>query len=140
MLINKNEAETMTKHISCDCKCKFNSSTCNLNKKRNKKSCQHECKNYRTCICENSKYLKSIGDTSVIDCDEIITVLGIVSTIKTNTITANVTSSASINYHSIKVRNCYILHTVLLVIILLLTITMICYHYAKLKCINALTT
>ena len=105
MLINKNEAETMTKHISCDCKCKFNSSTCNLNKKRNKKSCQHECKNYRTCICENSKYLKSIGDTSVIDCDEIITVLGIVSTIKTNTITANVTSSASINYHSIKVRN-----------------------------------
>ena len=26
---NKNEAKTMNKHISCDCKCKFNSITCN---------------------------------------------------------------------------------------------------------------
>ena len=23
MITNKNEAKTMTKHISCDCKCKF---------------------------------------------------------------------------------------------------------------------
>ena len=29
MITNKNEAKAMTKHISCDCKCKFNSKTCN---------------------------------------------------------------------------------------------------------------
>ena len=68
---NKNEAKRMVKHISCDCKCKFNSTTCNLNQKWINKTCQCECKNYRkckkdyswntsTCICENSNYLKSI--------------------------------------------------------------------------------
>ena len=35
------------------------------------------------------------------------------------------------NCYSKKVRDCYILHTVLLVIILLLIITIICYHYVK---------
>ena len=34
---------------------------------------------------------------------------------KINTIATNVTSTASINYHSKKVQDCYILHTVLLV-------------------------
>ena len=29
MITNKNQAKTMTKHISCDCKCKFNSTKCN---------------------------------------------------------------------------------------------------------------
>ena len=49
------------------------------------------CKSYRkcknnyswnpsTCICKNSKYLKSFADTSVIMCDEIISVMDIVST------------------------------------------------------------
>ena len=53
-------------------------------------TCQCECKNYHkckkdyswnpsTCICENSKYLKSIADTSVIACDETISVMNIVS-------------------------------------------------------------
>ena len=32
-MANKDEAEAMTEHISCDCKCKFNSTTCNLNRK-----------------------------------------------------------------------------------------------------------
>ena len=32
-MITKNEAKTMTKHTSCDCKCKFNSTTCNSNQK-----------------------------------------------------------------------------------------------------------
>ena len=31
MITNKNEAKAMTEHISCDCKCKFNSTTCNSN-------------------------------------------------------------------------------------------------------------
>ena len=33
LITNNNEAKTTVKHISCDCKCKFNSSTCNCNQK-----------------------------------------------------------------------------------------------------------
>ena len=36
MITRINEAKTLMKHISCDCKCKFNSTTCNSNKKWNK--------------------------------------------------------------------------------------------------------
>ena len=129
VITNKNEAKAMTKHISCDCKCKFSSTTCNSNQKWNSKTCQcqrrnyHECEkdyswNPSTCICENNKILKGIPDTSVIECDEITTVM--VSTKMTNTITTNVTSTASINCHSKKVRDCYILHTVLLMSTLVL--------------------
>ena len=78
-------------------------------------------RNPSTCTCENSKYLKSIADTSVIKFDEIISVMTIVSTKMTNTIAINVTK----NCHGKKVRDCYILHTVLLAIILLLIITII---------------
>ena len=81
-------------------------------------------------IRENSKYLKNIADISVITRDEIICVMDIVSTKMTNTIAANV----SINCHTKKIRykfDCYILHTVLLAMILLLTVTIICYYYAK---------
>ena len=49
MIRNKNEAKTMTKQISCDCKCKFNSTTCNSNQKWNNKTFQCECKNYHKC-------------------------------------------------------------------------------------------
>ena len=75
-----------------------------------------------TCICKNSKYLKSIASDSVIACDEIISVMDIVSTKMTNTIaTTNVTR----NCHSKKVRHCYIFYTVLVAIILLLIIATI---------------
>ena len=144
MITKKNEAKTMTKHISCDCKGKFSSTTCNSKQKWNNKTCQCECKNYRqcekdyswnpsTCICENSKYLKSVVDPSVTKCDEIVIVMIKLSTKNTNTITTIVISTASINCHSKKVRDCYILHTVLLAIVLILIITTICYHYAKQK-------
>ena len=134
----------MTEHISRDCKCKFNSTICNSKQKWINRTCQCECKNYHKCekdyswnpsicICENSKYLKSVADTSVTKCDEIAIVMNNLSTKKTNTIAINVTSTASINCHGKKVRDCYILHTVLLVIILLLIIIIICYHYAKQK-------
>ena len=33
MITNKNAAKTMAKHISCDCKGKFSSATCNSNQK-----------------------------------------------------------------------------------------------------------
>ena len=95
----------MTEHISRDCKCKFNSTLCNSNQKWNNKTCQCECRNYRTCkkdyswnpitcICENSKYLKS---NSVTECAKIISVMDIVSTKKTN-----VTSTPSMENNEIK--------------------------------------
>ena len=49
MITNKFETKSITKHISCDCKCKFNSTTCNSNQKWNNRICQCECKNYRRC-------------------------------------------------------------------------------------------
>ena len=58
-------------------------------------------------------------------CNEIIIFMDSLSTKKVNTIAANVTSTASINWHSKKVRDYFILRTVLLAIILLLIITII---------------
>ena len=46
LIANEKEAKAMTNHNSCDCKCKFNSTTCNSNKKCNNKTCQCECKSY----------------------------------------------------------------------------------------------
>ena len=76
MITNKDEANTITEHISCDCKCKFNSTTCKSKQKWNNNTCQCECKNCRkckenygwntsTCICENIKYSEKIADTTV---------------------------------------------------------------------------
>ena len=56
--------------------------------------------------------------------------MDIESTKKTNTIVTNVTSTVTSTKN---VRDCYILHTVLLAIILLLMISIIYYHYAKQK-------
>ena len=55
--------------------------------------------------------------------------------VSTNIIATNV----SINFQTNKVRykiDCYILHTVSLVIVLPLIIAIICYHYAKHKIIG----
>ena len=49
MITNKIGAKTMTKHISRDCKCNFNSTTCNSNQNWNNKTWKYECKSYRTC-------------------------------------------------------------------------------------------
>ena len=38
LITNKEEAKAITEHISCDCKCKFNSTTCNLNENWNNKT------------------------------------------------------------------------------------------------------
>ena len=53
----------------------------------------------------------------------------------TNTIATNNMSTAWINFQGKKVRDCYILHTVILAVILLilLIIIFICYYYAKQK-------
>ena len=63
-----------------------------------------------TCICENNKYLISIVDTSLIKCNEIVSVVDIVSTKITNVVATNV----SINSDDRKGRSkndCYILHS-----------------------------
>ena len=49
MITNKNEAKTKADYISCDCKCKFNSTKCTSKQKWNDKTYQCECKNYRNC-------------------------------------------------------------------------------------------
>ena len=75
------------------------------------------------------------------ECDEIKIVMDIESTKeantikakKTNTITTNVTSIASIHCRSKNVRDYHILHAVSLVIILLLIIIIICYYCPKQK-------
>ena len=119
----------MTEHISCKFKCKFNNRTCNSKQKWNNKTCQCECKNLHMrekdyswnrsiCIFENSKYLKSVADTSVTECNKIVIVIDNLLTKK----------ECNNSYN-----NSYNLHTVLLPIILLLIITIICYHYAEQK-------
>ena len=70
------------------------------------------------------------------ECGEIIIFIDNVSTKKTNTIATKVTNTALLSCHSIKVRDCYILRTVLLAIILLLIIVIVCCHYAKQKRYN----
>ena len=114
----------MTKHISRDWKCKFNSTTCKSDQKLNYATCQCECRNYwkcikhyswnlSTCMYENSKYLEGIAETSVITCDGNISAMDVVSPKITNTIAINM----SINSNDKKVKYCYILQTVLSVII-----------------------
>ena len=44
------EGKTLVTHISCDCKCTFNSTTCNSNQKCNNDECQCECKKYYKII------------------------------------------------------------------------------------------
>ena len=76
--------KTLAKHISCKCKCKFDSRKCNSNQKwNNKLQCKckdlkerHICKkdyiwNPATCSCENVKYVWIIIGNSAIECDEI---------------------------------------------------------------------
>ena len=110
MITDKEEAKEMTEHISCHCKCQFDSTTCNSKQKWNNKTCQYECKNYHkyekdyswnpsTCICEKRKHLKSVADISVTRCDEIVIATDNLSTKKTNTIATDVTNAASINCH-----------------------------------------
>ena len=87
-MINRDEVKAMTNNISCDCKYKFNNATFNSKQKQNNKTCRCECKSYRkckkdyswnpsTCICEKSKYFKSVADTAVTKFDEIVIVMDI---------------------------------------------------------------
>ena len=114
---------------------KYNSITCNSNQKWNNDKCQCECKNYQKCkedyswnpsrcTCKNSKYLRIITDDSKIVCDEIIYVMDI---LPTNTMSPNVTSTLSIDFHNIKVR--YKMNYILLAFTLLIILLIICKYY-----------
>ena len=71
VIITNSEVKTLVKHISCYCKCKADSGTCNSNQKWNDDKFQCKCKKYcvckkayswnpRTSISKQSMYLKII--------------------------------------------------------------------------------
>ena len=45
MITGLNESKILTKHISYECKCKFDGKKCNWNQKWNNDKCRHDCKN-----------------------------------------------------------------------------------------------
>ena len=116
------------------------STKCNSNQKWNNDKCQCEChackKDYSwnpsSCICGNSRHLKSIVDESVIAWDEIKSVTDSAST--NVTISRKVASPVSISTIDKKGRykmDSYILYTSLLVTILLFMIAIVFYRYEK---------
>ena len=138
-----NELKILTEYISSGCICKFDGRKCNSNQKWNKDKCRYEWKNLSehdackkeyiwkpsTCIFENGEYLATSIDNLVITCYEIVNAPDSVS----KNHSANIISAVLTNFHK-KVKykmDCYILQTVLLMIIWLFTLAIICYHYAK---------
>ena len=78
-----NESKTLTKHISCECKCRFDGRKCDSGQWWNIDKCWCKCKkphvyekdsvgNLSACNCENGKYLASIMKDSAIVRDEFI--------------------------------------------------------------------
>ena len=53
-----NEAKTLAKHLSCNCKCKFVSTASNSNQKWNNKTCQCQFTIYQICK-ENYSWIPS---------------------------------------------------------------------------------
>ena len=52
MVTGIDQSKTLTRDISCRCKCKFDGKKCNLNQKWNNNKCWRECKNpteYHVC-------------------------------------------------------------------------------------------
>ena len=89
MITGINESKTLTRQISCECKCRFDGRKCNSDQWWNDYKCQCKCKkdyawNPATSNCENGKYLASIMDDSVIICDEVIESYEETKTIQTN--------------------------------------------------------
>ena len=83
MIAGINESKTLTKYITCECKCKFDGRKCNSDQWWNNNKCRCECKKRDVCekdyifnpatgSCENGQYLASILGDSAITRDEII--------------------------------------------------------------------
>ena len=52
MITGINESETLTKHIPCECKCKFGRRKCNSDQLWNNYKCRCDFKNHSVCICK----------------------------------------------------------------------------------------
>ena len=134
MITGINESKTLTKHISCQCKRKFDGTKCKSNKWWNNDKYRCECKKHHicekdyvwnpaTCNCENGKYLASIKDDSVITCAEVIKSYDEeIKTSPTNFDEKNITC---------KTQSFYILLTFLLVAITLLIAVSKYYYLIK---------
>ena len=83
MFTGINESNTLTKHILCECKYRFDGNKynsdqwCNNNKYQCKCKKRHICVkgyiwNRSTCNCKHGKYLAIIIDDAVFTCDEVI--------------------------------------------------------------------
>ena len=83
MITGINKSKTLTKHISCKCKYRFDERECNSDQWWNNDKCRCDCKirylsekdcvwNPATSNCENGKCLAGIMDDSAITCDEIM--------------------------------------------------------------------
>ena len=63
MITGINELKTLTKHISCECKCKFDGRKCNSDQKWNSNKYRCKCKNLKErhlCkkrLCSESCYV-----------------------------------------------------------------------------------
>ena len=147
MITGINESKTLTKHISCECKCKFDGTKCNSNQWWYNDKCWCECKkhyifekdyvwNPSTCNCENRKYLASIINDSVILCNDIIDAK------ETNFNAKNVTCKNTkflyficpfINYHFIYLINIYLYFINIYYILLIIYIIAVSIHCYPIK-------
>ena len=122
-----NESSVLTKHISCECICKFDGRKCNSDQKLKSNKCQCEWEKHHihekgyiwtpaTCSCENSKYLASIIDDLVINCDKVIDAAAKSCNKETKSVTTNLNEKNAI----CKTKNFDILLAFLFMIIALL--------------------
>ena len=118
-----NESKTLAKHISCECKCKFDGRKCNSDQWWNNNKCRCGCKKRHVCeknyiwnpatsSCENGKYLGRITNDSAVMCDEVIESYDE----ETTTVFTNFNEKKAI----CKTQNFYILLVFLLITIALL--------------------
>ena len=49
MITGINDSKTLTKHISCECKCRFDGRKCSSDQRRSNDKCQYECKKRHAC-------------------------------------------------------------------------------------------
>ena len=130
MIKGINEWKTLTKHISCEYKCKFdgikwnsNQSGIMINVDVNVKNSIREKDhiwNPTTCSCKNGKYLANIMDDSVISCDEIIASYNE----ETKTVPVNINEEKL----ACKTQNFYILLAFLsITIALMIAVSIYCY-------------
>ena len=136
MITGINESKELTKHISCECKCRFDGRKRNSDQWWNNDKCCCKCKTRDVCeknyvwnpatfSCENGKYSASIMDDSTIICDEVIDEdVEAKSNDEIKTIPTNFNERKT----TYKAQNIYILLAFLLITIaLLIAVSIYCY-------------